>query len=739
MSEATANIEVIFEEVRQIADPRERAAFLDRACHGDENLRNRILDWLRFESQEEKFFVAAEQNISSLSLETNLPVVPRILDEPVGALIGRFKVREKLGEGGCGAVYLAEQQVPLRRLVALKIIKLGMDTKSVVARFEVERQALALMDHPNIARVLDAGATETGRPFFVMELVRGIKITAHCDQNTLSLKQRLELFIQVCHAIQHAHQKGVIHRDIKPSNILVTMHDGVPVPKIIDFGIAKAIEEPLTDLTAFTSNAHLIGTPSYMSPEQAEMRGIDVDTRSDIYSLGVLLYELLSGKTPFDGAALIKSGLEQLRRTLREQEPPPPSTMLAGLTSGELSQTARRRLADPPTLLSAIGGDLDWIVMKALDKDRQRRYQTVNGLAQDVRRYLAHEPVFARPPSRYDRLQKLMRRNRLIFVAGGAVALALVVCLAISTMMFFREHEARKLADHLRAEAERGHANEMLLRREAESRNKIIQASILLRNQHFAEADRLIAEIPPDQQTFEGATVFRSLGNWHAARGEWQPAAERYARLLQANQSEELDTSSCDFQAQATLLVMVGDKAAYERLLGDMSQRYEHVSDPAVAERFLKSSLLFPGSPVTAGLEPIASYLKTYVEAMNASYPAWTAWQYSARGLFHLRKAEYAQGADCCRKCLDYVGPEGPDSPRPTAARLILAMCEFNQAQTDAALAHFNAADRIVREQFKAGVPQGDGSSSFWVGWVDALILRNEAAGLLGQKPPRLL
>src|SRR4051812_24016775 len=297
-------------------------------------------------------------------------VVGTTPEEKAGDSIGRYKLLQMIGEGGCGMVYMAEQEEPVRRRVALKVIKLGMDTKQVIARFEAERQALAMMDHPNIAKVLDAGSTEKGRPFFVMELVRGIKITDYCDQHKLATPERLELFIQVCHAIQHAHQKGIIHRDIKPSNILVTLHDGIPIPKVIDFGIAKATDQRLTDKTLFTQFEQFIGTPAYMSPEQAEMSGLDIDTRSDIYSLGVLLYELLTGKTPFDAKALMESGLEGMRRTIREREPERPSTRLTGMTQGDLATTAQQHRADPPKLVSLIRGDLDWIVMKTLEKDR---------------------------------------------------------------------------------------------------------------------------------------------------------------------------------------------------------------------------------------------------------------------------------------------------------------------------------------------------------------------------------
>ena len=365
------------------------------------------------------------------------------LSEGPGTLIGRYKLLEKVGEGGFGAVYAAEQREPVNRRVALKIIKLGMDTKEVVARFEAERQALAMMDHPNIARVLDAGATESGRPFFVMELVRGIKITEYCDQNNLPAIERLKLFIQVCHAVQHAHQKGIIHRDLKPSNILVTLHDGVPVPKVIDFGIAKATQFELTEKTIYTQLHEFIGTPAYMSPEQAEMSGLDIDTRSDIYSLGVLLYELLTSQTPFDAKELIKGGLDEIVRTIREVDPPRPSTRLNTLQADERTTAARRRGIEAPKLFKLLRGDLDWIVMKCLEKDRTRRYETASGVAADLRRFLENEPVVARPPSRAYLLRKFVRRNKAAAFASAAVLLALLGGLALSTYAFFNERDAR--------------------------------------------------------------------------------------------------------------------------------------------------------------------------------------------------------------------------------------------------------------------------------------------------------
>jgi serine/threonine protein kinase/tetratricopeptide (TPR) repeat protein len=412
----------LFDKALDLPPGPERDAWLAETCGADASLKARI----------EALLGAHEDETSFLSDKASAE--PKTPAELSGTLIGNYKLREQIGEGGFGTVWVADQEKPVRRRVALKIIKMGMDTKEVIARFEQERQALAMMDHPNIAKVLDAGATESGRPFFVMELVRGIQITDYCDQNNLPTEERLELFAKVCQAVQHAHQKGIIHRDLKPSNVLVTLHDGIPVPKVIDFGIAKATEGRLTDVTIYTQLHQFVGTPAYMSPEQAEMSGLDMDTRSDIYSLGVLLYELLAGRTPFDGKELMASGIDAMRKTIREQEPVRPSNRLATLNDEDLITTAKRRSADKAKLLHALKGDLDWIVMKCLEKDRTRRYDTANGLAADIRRHLSNEPVVARPPSAAYRFQKAWRRNKLAYTAGMAVALALVIGLVASIL-----------------------------------------------------------------------------------------------------------------------------------------------------------------------------------------------------------------------------------------------------------------------------------------------------------------
>ena len=492
MSATPENLEAIFAAAVERSGP-DREAYLARACGSDAALRERVEKLLRALERAGRFLTQAEPAVSTAEPPTatsagtsGVGAMP--VTERPGDRIGRYKLLQQLGEGGCGVVYVAEQEEPVRRRVALKVIRLGMDTKSVIARFEAERQALALMDHPNIAKVLDAGTTETGRPYFVMELIRGIKITDYCDQNHLATQERLALFIQVCHAIQHAHQKGIIHRDIKPSNILVTLHDGVPVPKVIDFGIAKATaQQRLTDKTLYTAFEQFIGTPAYMSPEQAELSGLDVDTRSDVYALGVLLYELLTGKTPFDARALVAAGLNEMRRIIREEEPVRPSTRLSTLMEGELTNTARRRHAEPPRLIHLLRGDLDWIVMRCLEKDRTRRYETATGVAADIQRHLEHEPVVARPPSTLYRVQKFARRNKVMVIASVAVGTALVAGMAVSTWLAWEARKAQWETDRARAgEQAQLHQTQSALK-EAEAARQQAQAHALeARRQAYA-------------------------------------------------------------------------------------------------------------------------------------------------------------------------------------------------------------------------------------------------------------
>jgi serine/threonine protein kinase/tetratricopeptide (TPR) repeat protein len=431
----------IFAGAMERGSEAERAAFLDGACGGDVAMRARIEALLKEQAQLGSFLEAPPAALAASGGGVTSDSPPH---RP-GTVIGPYKLLEPIGEGGMGAVYMAEQTQPVRRKVALKVIKPGMNTRQVIARFEAERQALALMDHPNIAKVLDAGATGSGQPFFVMELVKGVPITDYCDEARLTPRERLELFVPVCQAIQHAHQKGIIHRDVKPSNVLVTLVDGRPVPRVIDFGIAKATDQQLTERTLFTQHGAIVGTPEYMSPEQAEAIAQDVDTRTDIYSLGVLLYELLTGTTPLGRSQLQQAGYLEILRRVREEEPLWPSKRLSG--SGEaLASIAARRHSEPARLTRLVRGDLDWIVMKALEKDRSRRYETASGLAGDVRRHLEGDPVEAGPPSAVYRLGKFVRRHRAALATAGAFAAVLIAATALSAWQAILAREQRDRA-----------------------------------------------------------------------------------------------------------------------------------------------------------------------------------------------------------------------------------------------------------------------------------------------------
>jgi serine/threonine protein kinase len=439
MADQADPLDSLFAAAVELPTAEQRAEYLHRACSGDVDLRRKVEGLVDAHFRAGAFL---ESPVAAVAATALLPPI----GERAGDQIGSYKLLEQIGEGGMGLVFMAEQSQPLRRRVALKIIKPGLDTRSVIARFEAERQALALMDHPNIARVFDAGATDTGRPYFVMELVAGVPITEFCDSQKLPHGKRLALFIDVCRAVQHAHQKGVIHRDLKPSNVLVTLHDDRAVPKVIDFGVAKAIGEQLTEKTLFIHYGQMIGTPTYMSPEQAQLSGLDVDTRSDVYSLGVLLYELATGTTPFEEQSLKQAGFDEMRRIIREDDPPRPSERVSTLKGDLLSTVADRRQVDPRKLGQSLRGELDWIVMKCLEKDRNRRYDSVGSLQRDVDRYLHDEPVQACPPSAAYRFRKFSRRNKTLLTAGSAIAATLVIGLGLSTWMYFREHTARQVA-----------------------------------------------------------------------------------------------------------------------------------------------------------------------------------------------------------------------------------------------------------------------------------------------------
>ncbi|HKS38007.1 MAG TPA: serine/threonine-protein kinase [Verrucomicrobiae bacterium] len=541
--------------------PEQRAAYLNEACDGDGELRRRVEALLQAHERAGGFLEDPATDPQASRATVRLPT---IWTEGCGDRIGRYKLLQQIGEGGCGIVYMAEQETPVHRRVALKVIKLGMDTRSVIARFEAERQALALMDHPNIARVFDAGATETGRPFFVMELVRGVRITDYCDQGSLSTRERLDLFVHVCHAVQHAHQKGIIHRDLKPSNILVTVNDGVPVPKVIDFGIAKATQGRLTDHTLFTAFEQFIGTPAYMSPEQAVLTSLEVDTRSDIYSLGVLLYELLTGQTPFAQKDLLEAGLEQMRRTIREKEPLRPSTRLSVMVAGDLATVARHRQSEPPRLIHLVRGDLDWIVMKCLQKDRGRRYETANGLAMDILRHLNNEPVVARPDTRAYRMAKFVRRHR------ASATFAVVVLVSLAGGLIGTITQARRATQHARtADEQRDFALRQLSRAEAiNDLNTFLLSDAAPSGKSFTVGELLArAERVMEKQTGDAdenrVELLISIGHQYEIRDEHGKARELLGEAYAL--SRKLSEPSIRAKAAAALSVSIALAGEIER------------------------------------------------------------------------------------------------------------------------------------------------------------------------------
>ncbi|HEY7330525.1 MAG TPA: protein kinase [Gemmataceae bacterium] len=509
----------LFFAVLDIDDPSERSAYLDSACAGNAALRSQVEQLLKAHHESGLFM-----EHPALTLEATVDD-PSVTERP-GTVIGPYKLLEQIGEGGFGVVFMAEQMQPLRRKVAVKVLKPGMDTREVVARFEAERQALALMDHLHIAHVFDGGETATGRPYFVMELVRGIPITDFCDQDRLSLRERLELFVDVCQAVQHAHQKGIIHRDLKPSNVMVTVHDTRPIVKVIDFGIAKALGQQLTDKTLFTGFVQMMGTPLYMSPEQAGMSGLDVDTRSDIYSLGVLLYELLTGTTPFDRGQLREGGLDEIRRLIREEEPARPSTRVSTLGQAAGTVSANRK-SDPKQLSELCRGELDWIVMKALEKDRNRRYESASALAADVRRYLNNDPVLACPPSALYRFRKFAQRNKAILATVSVVAAALLI--AVGSLI----GTVQVLADSKTKVEDKQRKTEEALDRETKAKEELFHALYFQRinsvegelaANNIARAEELLDDCPFSLRGWEwhylkrrrhqAPLTFRGHNNW---------------------------------------------------------------------------------------------------------------------------------------------------------------------------------------------------------------------------------
>jgi serine/threonine protein kinase/tetratricopeptide (TPR) repeat protein len=689
----------------------DRAAYLSANDGGDAELRAAV----------ERLLAAHEQPAPVLLRPA--PGVPTAdyapIAETVGTRIGPYKLMEQIGEGGFGLVFVAEQTEPVRRKVAVKVIKPGMDSSQVIARFQAERQALALMDHPNIARVLDAGATDSGRPYFVMELVRGIPITAYCDQNQLPPHERLELFVSVCHAIQHAHQKGVIHRDIKPSNVLVTSHDGKPVAKVIDFGVSKAIHQPLTDRTIYTNFAQMIGTPLYMSPEQAEMSGLDIDTRSDIYSLGVLLYELLTGSTPLAKKRVAAAAYDEIRRLIREEEPPKPSTRLS--SSDSLASIAAQRHTEPAKLSKLVRGDLDWITMKALEKDRTRRYETANGLAREIQRYLADEVVEARPPSARYRLHKFLRKHRAGALTAAAFVALLLAGVALSTWQAVRamRAEAEAVAERDEKEQARKDADEARHRAE-DAAERLRQATVLAgRGQLLTQQGRWYAahaafaiaeELEPGLNSIY---VFR---RWmYEDLGLWDLAADDDLKVV-ANAGTAWGSRS--WYQHALLRRHVGDEEGYQRACRWMLQWFGDGTDKNATLDTVRACVLAP--------EPVIDPAELVLRAQHADL----AWHVYLQGLAHYRAGQYEQAVERLNEAFASNWPVRSITypPLAMAYHRLGKADEAHQALAAAKKAIDGWTEEMLKDPGRMPIP--------WFDWLECQHLYREAKIVLTGSPP---
>lgn len=733
---------LLFIAASSFGSAEDRSAFLDHACQGDNSLRILIDELLEVERDADEFF--------ELQPEVENPaVLEGAGSEGVGARIGNYRLIDRLGAGGCGVVYLAEQIEPVKRKVALKIIRIGMDTENVIARFVMEREALALMDHPNIARVLDAGATASGRPYFVMELVEGEKITDYCDRKRLGLRQRLELFIQVCEAIQHAHQKGVIHRDIKPSNVLVRDHDGHSIPKVIDFGIAKATVGGMEGDVTVTRSGQFIGTPAYMSPEQAEESG-DIDTRSDIYSLGAMLCELLTGYPPFALELFKGQGVDQIRGILRDQETGVPSVRIKTATDQERTLIAERRAVEPQRLTSVLAGDLDWIVMKAIEKDRSRRYETANGFAMDIQRYLNEEPVLARPPSRRYLFTKLVRRNRIYFVAGGVAMFGLLAGFGVSTWLFLRERDARQEQVHLRNVAERAlvmaeeaRANETRLNRLAQAADLVAQAAVLARYNEMDEADELLAQLDVKDvpATLEAANTLIQAANSNLSKGRWKEAAERFYVLVHVfSNVDPTDTNanSQEWLPAAPAVIEWGKPGQYDVLRRLAVSRFSSSNNPIVAEHLLKVTLLEPvDSETLLAIAPAAAVIEASLVGPNQQKNLHlAAWGQCVLGLLAYRQEKSDVAEKWVRLSLTNTG----DRSCKLWNNTILAMIGLKRGKTGDGDKRLQEIRAEIDQWMKSPLRPEFAYRLAWSNWGSARILLREAEMMhqtMYAKPPK--
>jgi serine/threonine protein kinase len=716
---------LLFTAASHFMEAAERRTFLEFACRGDVKRLRQIEELLAIARDAEEFFELKREAVTPVPTETE-----DVNEGTLGARIGPYRLIDRLGSGGCGVVYLAEQQVPVKRRVALKIIRLGMNTENVISRFNLEREALALMDHPNIARVLDAGATASGLPYFAMELVDGERITEFCDHERLGLRARLELFILVCEAIQHAHQKGVIHRDIKPSNVLVRTDEGRAVPKVIDFGIAKATAGNLGVEATATNLGQFIGTPAYMSPEQAA-GGTDIDTRSDIYSLGALLCELLSGNPPIRFEHFNERSEEEIRSMLRDGDTGVPSAKLRQIPENEIEKIAGDRGVDPQRLPTLLAGDLDWIVMKALEKERHRRYETANGLALDVRRYLNEEPILARPPSRRYLMSKMIRRNRIKFVAASIALFGLLGGFGVSTWLFFRERDAREEQARLRIIAEEATAKEVRLRENAEAGDIVTQAAVFIRYKDIEQADSLLKGITPDlvPKSLESANTFTTVANWNLEKKRWKEAAQRFntlAHVLTIVDMSDSDQISFSLLPVLTAVSEWGEPGQYDQLRLLTIKRFAKSANPVVTEQIIKAVLLEPADEETIQqILPLAKVMEASLSGSRREKNMHNvAWRQFSLALLEFRQGHMATAADWARRSLI---TDTQSAPRAVSNQVILAMVDIKSGRTANALPVLEDARRQVDQWAEGPFQVMNDDRRLWYNWGAARILLEQA------------
>jgi tetratricopeptide (TPR) repeat protein len=717
---------LLFSAAMSFDAPEERERFLGFACRGEPDLHARVRRYSGLLPAADEFF----------EFETQMkPVEPGVApaEEPdgLGVEVGRYRLIERIGSGGCGVVYLAEQQEPVRRKVALKIIRIGLESPEAVARFEMERQALASMNHPNIARVLDAGTNASGRPFFVMELVAGESIADYCDARKLGLRERLQLFVQVCQAIQHAHQKGVIHRDIKPSNVLVETHESRPVPKIIDFGIAQ--EESGGGMNAGEEKpAGFVGSPVSMSPEQ--VNGTEaVDTRSDIYSLGMLLAELLVGPHRHLPADLMEHPPEEIRRILTERRPALPSAAFESNNDEQRQEIARDRSIRPEALIQICRRELDWLVGKAIQQDPSRRYDTANALAADVLRWLHGEAIYAHPPTRGYRLAKLIGRNRLVFGSGALAFVGLLGGFSVATVLFLREKEARAAEARLRTQAEAAHRAETLARKSWEYRSRVSESAVRLRYGDHEGAEKIVEPIPIDETppSLESTTVYKQLAEWHRTHGRTEEAEKRYFGMIHALariDRAQTDANSDLFLPAAAMLARSSDPERYTELRRIALDLYQDARNRLVAERILKACLLKPAPDTilqqAAKLAEVLEGDAGKQGAGNLGKVQQTGWECFSIALFYHRKGYLDQAMSWANRSL-----ECPDWEHRhiQSSKALLGLVWQQRGDNAKAMEYLTAVETAAGDKLRHIVPNDPTGSDFWYDWANLKTLLEEA------------